>query len=202
MHEDVTRVSLLSRVRDPADHDAWVQFEARYRELILRYALSRGLQHADAEDVRQIVMMSLSAALRNFSYAPQRGRFRNYLGRVVRNAVSRMQGRPRSGTNALDTDVEACADPGESGPDAIWEQEWVGHHYRLALGSLRETFEPASVEVFEQLAAGKSVAETAEARGLSIQAVHKIKQRIRNRMKELIAAQIRDEEEPDEATSG
>jgi hypothetical protein len=61
-----------------------------------------------------------------------------------------------------------------------------------------ETFEPKSVEIFEGLIGGKTVAEAAAEHGLSTQAIHKIKQRIRARMEELIAAQVRDEDEPDE----
>jgi len=203
VQEDVTRASLLSRVRNASDHASWVEFEARYGELILRYALARGLQHADAEDVRQLVMMSLASALRKFNYSPQRGRFRDYLGRIVRNAVVRLRARPNRAATPLDTYVEAtlCAED-KSETDSVWDQEWVDHHYRLALGSLRETLDPRSIDVFEQLVNGKSVAEVAADFGMSQQAVHKVKQRARDRMRELVAAQIRDEDELDEPRGG
>ena len=199
---DVTRISLLSRVRNAADQGAWAEFEARYRDLILRYALARGLQHADAEDVRQLVMMSLAKALRNFTYAPQRGRFRSYLGRIVRNAVSRLRTRPERTEAALDSYVEETLSArDDSGTDSLWEREWVDHHYRLALRTLRQSFEARSIEAFEQLIAGKSVAQTAAEFSLSQEAVHKIKQRIRDRMKELIAAQVQEEDELDSTPS-
>jgi len=198
MDADVTRISLLSRVRDGSDGAAWAEFEARYRELVLRYALARGVQHADAEDVGQIVMMSLATALRNFSYSPQRGRFRDYLGRVVRNAVARHRSRPNPAVAGL-ISIDAADEPEDDvSSDRLWEQEWVDHHYRLALRTVRATFEPKSVEIFEGLIGGKTVAEAAEEHRLSTQAVHKIKQRIRARMEELIAAQVRDEDEPNE----
>ncbi len=69
---ETTRPSLLRRLRDPQDHDAWREFDARYGELVLRYCLSRGLQHSDGEDVRQMVMLSLSRTLRSFEYSPRR----------------------------------------------------------------------------------------------------------------------------------
>jgi len=200
---DVTRISLLSRVRNPSDQSAWVEFEARYRELILRYALACGLQHSDAEDVRQIVMMSLATALRNFSYSPERGRFRHYLGRAVRNAVARMKARPNHGAIVLDSYVGTTFEADDDvGIDSAWEQEWVDHHYRLALRTLRQTFEPRSVEVFERLVEGATVAEAAANFGMSQQAIHKIKQRARDRMKDIIASQICDEEEPDDPRVG
>jgi len=193
---DVTRISLLSRVRDGSDDAAWVEFENRYRDLILRYALARGVQHADADDICQIVMMSLATALRSFRYSSERGRFRDYLGRVVRNAVARHRSRPNRTTVSLDN----FGDPSEptegtDEEDLRWEQEWVNHHYRLAMQTIRRTFEAKSVEVFGRLVEGASVGDVAAAYEMTEQAVHKIKQRIRARLAELIAAQVRDEEE-------
>ncbi|HJN10352.1 MAG: hypothetical protein QGG09_11400 [Pirellulaceae bacterium] len=46
-----TRNSLLLKVRDPADADAWIEFAAIYRPVIYRLARRRGLQDADAEDL-------------------------------------------------------------------------------------------------------------------------------------------------------
>ena len=66
-----THPSLLLRVSDPQDQTAWAEFDQRYGELILRYCHRCGLQHSDAEDVRQIVLVSLVSALRNFEYQPK-----------------------------------------------------------------------------------------------------------------------------------
>lgn len=197
MDSQTTRPSLLSRVGNPADQAAWQEFEARYRELILRYARVRGLQYSDAEDVRQLVMLGLSKSLRNFEYSPERGRFRDYVGRIVRNAVSRFMSRPKTDGVPLDSVVLAVTPAEEDADDgAVWEREWVDHHYRLAMETVRTTFEPKSVGVFERLLMGDNVDTVAGAFDLSTQAVHKIKQRIRDRMQELIAEQIREEEQP------
>ena len=77
-----------------ADDASWRQFDAKYRELILRYCRARGLQTSDAEDVRQIAMANLAKSLRSFEYKLTRGRFRGYLGQVVRSAISRHFKRP------------------------------------------------------------------------------------------------------------
>lgn len=199
MDADVTRISLLSRVRNNSDDAAWAEFENRYRGLVLRYALAQGVQYADADDICQIVMMSLSKALRNFHYASERGRFRTYLGRIVRNAVARFRSHPNSIAVSLDNSVDPADDAvGGDQSDAVWEQEWIDHHYRLALRTVRETFDPQSVDIFERLLDGKTVNEVASTYATTEQAVHKIKQRIRARMAELIAAQVREEDEPDE----
>ncbi len=198
MDHDLTQPSLLSRVRDGSDQAAWREFEAKYRELLLRYCRARGLQQSDAEDVRQLVMMNLAKFLRNFDYSPEKGRFRSYLGRVVKNSISRHFARPNPADRALDTAVMATVpDEGPDEKDDLWEQEWINHHYRLAMRTIHDTFDKRSVAVFDRLVEGESVETVAQACGMSTQAVHKVKQRIRKRMQELIAAQVRDEDQPD-----
>ena len=195
---ETTQPSLLSRVRDAADDSAWREFDAKYRDLILRYCRARGLQASDAEDVRQICMTNLAKSLRVFEYSPQRGRFRSYLGQVVRSGISRHFSRPETRIRALDSAVLAITEAAPDGQaDEVWEQEWVRHHYRLAMKTVRETFEPQSIEIFDRLLAGDAVDTVADAFGTTGQAVHKIKQRIRNRLTELISVQVREEDEPD-----
>lgn len=190
-----THASLLSRVRNPADHAAWREFDARYGDLVLRFCASRGLQHADAEDVRQLVMFSLSKVMPGFLYSRTRGRFRTYLGQVVHRAVIEFQRKRPSGMVLSIETSGTIADATEAAPpDAFWEQEWIAHHYRLAMRTIRATFEPRSLRVFDRLLSGCSVADAAQEFQLSEQAVHKIKQRIRNRLRQLIARQIEDEE--------
>lgn len=193
-----THPSLLSRVRNPSDHAAWRQFEARYRDLVFRFCRARGVQHADAEDVAQIVMASLSKAMPQFTYDPNRGRFRDYLFRCTRNALSQWLARPRVAVGPLVVDVEAVAressGPALSDEANQWEAEWVAHHYRRALVEVRATFEERSVEIFDRSVRGETVADLASEFGLSEQAVHKIRQRIKARLRDTIARQVREED--------
>lgn len=190
-----TQPSLLRRLRDPGDESAWRVFEERYRELIVRFARSRGQQQADAEDIAQTVLASLFTAVGRFEYDRSRGRFRDYLFRVVRNAISRHAGkrRPTGDDGRLSELVEARGEDGDGWSQA-WEREWEDHHFRLALATVRRTFEPESVAIFERCLRGDAVRDIAADQKTSEQAVHKVKQRIRDRMKELITAQVRDEE--------
>ena len=193
-----THPSLLSRVRNPSDIAAWRQFEALYRELLVRFCRRRGLQLADAEDIVQIVLTNLSKSLVGFVYDPARGRFRDYLFRCARNAISQWATRPKLAARTLDSSAEAhSAEPPDPADSAAWEQEWIAHHYRLAMQTIRQSFEPRSVEVFERSIGGAGVAELAREFGMSQQAVHKVRQRIKARMEELIALQVREEDRVD-----
>lgn len=195
--KDTTCPSLLVRVRDSSDGASWREFEERYGQLIACYCRQRGLQAADIEDVRQAVWVNLAKGLRNFEYDPQRGRFRTYLGRVVKNAIAKYFARYGSPDRALDSGVLAAApDDADCDTDA-WEQEWVKHHYRLAMEGVEASFEPRSTTLFKRLLAGDRATDLATEHGMTAAAVNQVKHRIRTRMKELIALQIREEDEPD-----
>lgn len=196
MNERTTRASLIARLRDARDDAAWRAFDREYRDLILRYCTRRGLEHWDAEDVRQIVMLSLSTAFRNgLEYRPALGRFRGYLSCVVRNAISTFRAqKARGGVEPVSweslmrmpLDDEAC--------DEAWEHEWRQHHLRRALAAIRGRISEQSLAVFDRLLEGASVAETAAAFGTSDAAVYKVKHRVRDLLEEQIAVQIREED--------
>ena len=50
---------------------------------------------------------------------------------------------------------------------AAWEQEWVDHHYRLAMTSVRADFKAQSVEVFERSVGGEGVESLAAGTSLT-----------------------------------
>lgn len=74
--------SLILQVRDPSNRAAWDQFEQIYRPVIFRIARARGLQHADAHDLVQQVLMSVASAIDRYAKQPGGVRFRNWLSRI------------------------------------------------------------------------------------------------------------------------
>lgn len=190
-----TRSTLLARLRDGPDRDSgWREFDATYRDLIRRYCLRSGLQTADSEDVQQIVMTNLSKALPNFRYSRAIGRFRDYLGRTVKNAI--IQHRTRSQRTPVPTDPARTheAEHSETWTDAVWDAEWINHHLRRALQSARSSFDPKSLQIFERLLAGDSARQLAASFGISEAGVYKVKHRVRDHLKTLVAQQVREEE--------
>jgi RNA polymerase sigma-70 factor (ECF subfamily) len=200
MNVPATQLTLIARLRDPADEAAWLRFESRYRELVVRFSMREGLQAADAEDVAQAVFTSLLSAMQSFSFDAARGRFRDYLFRAVRNEISRQiarSQRPNGGSARLISGEEgAFSDLRSTTTTAsaqAFEDEWINHHFRLAFEIVRKTHSAESVAIFQRLMAGDSVEAVATQFSTTQQAVHKIKQRIRDRMKILVESQIAQE---------
>jgi RNA polymerase sigma-70 factor (ECF subfamily) len=90
-----TRPSLLIRVRDPQDAEAWGQFVALYGPLIFQFARKQGPQDADAADLTQIVLQAAIDAMKRLDYDSQRGTFRCWLYKVVRNSLSKFRAHQR-----------------------------------------------------------------------------------------------------------
>ncbi|MCG8651916.1 MAG: sigma-70 family RNA polymerase sigma factor [Pirellulales bacterium] len=89
-----TSESLIVRVRDPSNRLAWDEFEQLYRPVIFRIARAKGLQHADALDLVQQVLISVASAIDRFEKQNNGASFRNWLSRITRNAILKALSRP------------------------------------------------------------------------------------------------------------
>lgn len=87
MHETQTSATLLMRVQDLEDHEAWAAFVQRYAPVIFTWCRRFHLQESDCADVTQDVLVKLMRSMQTFEYEPGRGRFRGWLKTVTANAV-------------------------------------------------------------------------------------------------------------------
>lgn len=189
-----THASLLARLSKGADAPAWDEFHARYRELIRGFALRRGLQAADAEDVVQEVFLALAQAMRSFEYQPEKGRFRGFLKTIAIRVLSKRFARTRPGLEqtAAEQTLEAAAE--ESAQEEDWEAEWRQHHLRGAMERVRAEFRGTDLRAFELLTAGRRDARSVAAElGISADSAYQAKSRILKRLRALVAEQVEDE---------
>lgn len=146
-----TRPSLLLRVRDAQDAESWGTFVDVYGPLVFGHCRRRGLRHEDAEDVTQKVFAQVAQAIRKFEYRPESGRFRDWLGAVVRNDVNRFlraQQRQVHGGGGDDYAVDSV----EAGAaDTAWDEEFHSRVLEVALARSRPHFEPDTWRAFEEV---------------------------------------------------
>ena len=185
----VTRPSLLLRVRDMEDADAWYEFVQLYTPLVFGHCLHHGLQEADAADVAQEVMRIAAQAMPEFRYDSQRGKFRGWLLQTTRHRLRQFLARQqRAPQPTSDTTIECLLDQApDSDLQARWERDYRQRLFDWAAEKARPEFQPATWDAF-WLTAVKSVSvkETALRVGISLGAVYIARSRVTARLRELI----------------
>jgi len=180
-----TRETLLQRVRRPRDQSAWQEFANAYNGFIHRIACQMGLQHHDAEEVCQNVMLQLWKKLPEFQYDASRGRFRGWLCTMTGNEV-RMLVRRRSQDadrlspekrEALRREIEAA----HVIPDEDFaECEWKVYVTLLAWNRVKDSLGKNERRAFELTSRGLSAEKVASKLGITVSSVYVYRKRVKD----------------------
>ncbi|MEM6778908.1 MAG: sigma-70 family RNA polymerase sigma factor [Planctomycetota bacterium] len=185
-----TRVSLVTRLGDHEDHDAWAQFVDIYGPLIYRYGRRRGLQDSDAADLAQDVLREVSQAIVKFQYDPAIGRFRNWLFLIARRVLSRrFRNRDRSFRGSGDTaSLQQLQELPDPHAEDLWEVEYRKHLFQWASEQVRSEFSENTWAAFWRTAVeGDSPADVAGALGLRVGSIYVARNRVMRRLRQRIA---------------
>jgi RNA polymerase sigma-70 factor (ECF subfamily) len=184
-----TSESLILRIRDPQDAHAWSQFMAIYQPVVYRLSRRRGLQHADAEDLCQQVFLSVARAVETWEVQKEGPRFRNWLGRVTRNAILNAMTRTKpdraTGTSSVQDlllDIPDCGDM----TTAILNESRM-EAYRWAARQVQTEFSASTWTMFhETTIGGRSITDVAKTLGSSSGAVYVARCRVMQRIKDKV----------------
>jgi RNA polymerase sigma-70 factor (ECF subfamily) len=180
-----TPVSLLKRLRQPADQDAWCRFVRLYTPLLHFWARRTGLPEGDADDLVQEVFTILAREMPRFEYDAL-GSFRGWLRTVAVNQWNAMRRRRQVTTRPLGTEEPAAAnsDPGE----LLAGVEFQQLVYRRALDIMQTDFPGPTWKACKAVVIdGKSAAEVARELGMTIGAVHAARYRVLSRLRQELA---------------
>lgn len=196
----LTRVTLLTRLRDGRDGDAWREFFDLYGPVVYRFARNRGLQDADAADLMQDVLRSVARNAPRMEYDPKRGTFRGWLYTVTRNKIynflSAQRHRPRASGDS-DAHERLAATPAreEDGPDAAWEREYQRRLTDRAMDLVKGEFQPATWQAFWGTAVdGKSASDVGASLKMSPGAVYVAKSRVLARLRDEVRKMMDEED--------
>jgi RNA polymerase sigma factor (sigma-70 family) len=187
----LTRASLLVRLRDPRDIEAWKEFVHLYASVIYGFARKRGLQDADAADLMQEVLRSFAGSVGRLEYDPRKGTFRGWLFKVTRNKVYNFLEAGRrhargSGDSAAHQRLEEH--PGVEPDEDDWDREYERKAFNWAAERVKDEFQDSTWRAFWLTAVdGQNAKEVGDQLGLSPGAVYVAKSRVLARLREEIA---------------
>lgn len=188
MNDYQTRQTLLEKIKDRYDEDAWTDFVRFYERFIYTIVRESGLSSVESKDVTQQVLLKLWDILPRFSYDREKGGFRNWLYRVTKRTLVdywRKEGRYNQKKEEYGKDAGIHLTE-SSNLDELMDREWKAHISNLAMEKIRKRFSGKAVDVFYALLEGKSIAEVAREFGIAENSVYVY----RSRVSEKLAAEI------------
>jgi RNA polymerase sigma-70 factor (ECF subfamily) len=178
-----TSDTLLERLNDRADSDAWQRLVDLYTPLIRGWLRRQCVPTSDADDIAQEVLAVVVRRLPQFHHNRRPGAFRNWLRTITTNCLRRSWRAGRFGPVANGgTDFAAMLaqleDPG-SGLSRLWDQEHDRHVVHQLLEWAQPHFKPTTWLAFRrQVLEGVSADAVAAELGTSVNAVVIAKSRV------------------------
>ena len=187
-----TRNSLLLRLKSKGS-GAWKEFLCVYEQAIYTFCRSKGLQDADALDVKQDVFSAVLTQIDDWNTDRTRGSFRGWLLRVARNiAVDRIRGRRRpdampSGTAENLTALAHVPEPADA-EEAVFEFEYRCAAFQWAAKHVRqEVQETTWLSFWKTAVENKKPTDVAQELGISVGSIYTAKCRVVARLRDRVA---------------
>ncbi len=188
-----TRISLLCKIsQNPNDSQGWAELVAFYQSPIYRTLRCRRLQHADAMEVTQQVLVALVRYLPQFENDGKPASFRRWLNRIISNLCWKAWAARQNPIAAARNPMTCEGREFEEVADQQ-QQEEVRHdleiqHYRhcfrLAAEKVRPLFTPTTWQAFWLSSVeGLSPTDVAKTLGLSPGAVYIARSRVIARLR-------------------
>ena len=184
-----TQVSLILRLRNASDADAWEQFISIYHPLIWSTAKRLQMSDADAHDACQNTLFRLSQVVHQWSPDKENSNFRGWLFRVSRNCMLREFEKNKKQIGVAITFGgeqflnQLAEDPDES--ESKFQLELRRQLFAVAIEAVEPLIKPLYWDAFRlSYIENKGIKETAELLKTDVQTVYVARHRVLNQIRD------------------
>lgn len=184
-----TRQTLLQKVKNKHDDESWEDFVYYYEGFIYIVCRRMNLNHHDAEEIVQKVLLISWKKLPDFKYDNSK-KFRGWLCDLTFMCVKDFYRAVKRYNNKL-KNASVVQDPedfvtGTIDVEKIAEEEWTTYIASMALMNIKDKLSANMIEVFEKLTKGGTPASIAEEMGIPANTVSVYKKRVIAKLSEEI----------------
>lgn len=179
-----TSASLLDRLRDRADGNAWQRLVDLYTPLIRRWLRRGQLQPADADDLTQEVLAVVVRELPRFQHNQRPGAFRKWLREITRRRLNEFwRAQQQTPPRAAEV-LSQLADPA-SGLSQLWDREHDRHVIERLLQLIQHDFAASTWRAFHRLVLeGGRPEAVAEELGVTVNSLYVAKSKVLQRLRD------------------
>ena len=189
-----TQLSLIVKIRDAGDEDAWSEFVQIYQPVVQRFVRRHGLQYADAVEITQEVLSRVAKSIESWDANHQKSTFRGWLYRITRNITIdflRKKKIERQRMASSDAGLSQVADMGNNDQSQEFEREFEKQVFYWAVEKLKPSFKPANWQAFWMSTIdGVPVIDVAKQLQMTPGNVYVARSRIMSRLSELVQARM------------
>lgn len=185
-----TRTTLVIGLKDLEDQRIWNRFFDSYWKLIYSAAIQAGLKDADAQEVVQETVISVTKNIKDFDYDRSKGSFKGWLMKTTKwkimdqfRKIQKKNNRECSGPSELLENLSTELPEVEK----YWENNWQQELLQSALEKVKEKVKPIYFQVYDMLIRKEmKPKEVSSALGINTNQVYLAKHRVAEALKETI----------------
>ena len=180
---DNTRKTLIQKICNQYDENSWESFVEIYQPYLYVIIRRMNIPHDEIADLLQNILLKLWKKLPEFTYEPNKAKFRTWLFGITKNHVLNYLRDKQYKSKKKDI---FCIDQdraNESEIDLLMTKEWENYIANKAMERVRASFNGNAIDVFERSLKGDSISEIALGMELEESSVYKLRSRVRDRLK-------------------
>ena len=189
-----TRISLIARMRDMNDEEAWEEFVEVYQPLVQRFIQRHGLQYADAAEVTQEVLSRVAKSIESWEESHERSTFRGWLYRITRNlTIDFLRKRKVEGERLGkgDAGLSQVASSEDASKSQEFQAEYEKQIFYWAAERLKPSFKPENWQAFWlSTVEGHSIDEVSKQLKMDCGKIYVARSRIMSRLSRLVQKRL------------